>query len=325
MIKLGILGFGFIGKIHFENIQKFSNVEISSIFSNDNERENLPKDIRFYLDYEEMLSQEVLDAILICTPTFTHQKIACECAQQGIKNIFLEKPMALSIEECNTIRDTIREYKSNLLMGHVLRFWPTYASVQKYITEPNSKLGELQSINAKRLQTFPWSQWFANQEKSGGVILDLSIHDIDYAIWLLGNPVSVISDAKVIKKHNMSVIGEATTKLKFKDDKIAECEASWAKSSEFQFYAYTKIIGTESSIELDGAKIFNNELFKITNPFPSEDGYYNQIKHFIDEISNRTCDFRVSGEDGKNSIKMCLAAIKSAMNNGKEIYIDEIE
>jgi len=325
MTKLGILGYGYIAKIHLENINKLSNTKVNSIFSTIDERENILEDINFYMDYEKMILQEQLDAVLICTPTFTHEKIACDCAKQGIKNIFLEKPMALTLEECNSILDTVKEYKTKLLVGHVLRFWPTYGSVQKHITNSNSQIGEPRSIIAKRLGTFPWSKWFADQRKSGGVILDLSIHDIDYALWLLGRPTSIISEAKEIKKHNMLVMGESTTNINFKDGKTAECEASWAKPADFQFYTHTKIEGTKNAIELDGDNIFNNDLLKIQNIYNSNDGYFNLMKHFVDGITNDNQKFMVSGEEGKKTVKVCLGAIKSAMNNGKEIFVDNLE
>jgi len=325
MIRLGILGYGFIAKIHLENLNKLSNNKVISIFSTIDERNNIPEGINFYMDYKKMISHEELDAVLICTPTFTHQKIACDIIQQGIKNILLEKPMALNLDECNQILNMAQEYKTKILVGHVLRFWPTYGSVQEYLRSEDSKIGELQSIIAKRLQTFPWSKWFADQKKSGGVVLDLSIHDIDYALWLLGNPISVNCEAKIIKKHGLSVIGETTTIINFENNKTAECEASWAKPPDFQFHTYSKIEGTKDSIELDDTQIFDNNNLQISNVFNSDDGYNNQMEHFLKVVENKNEEFLVSGEDGKKAVKLCLGAIKSAMNNGKEIFIDEIE
>jgi len=323
--RVGILGFGYIAKIHIENILKIKDVKISSIFSATDKREKIPKKISFYMNYKKMLSEQDLDAILICTPTCTHQEIVCYCAQQGIRHIFLEKPMALNAEECNIILDTIKEYKSHLLIGHVLRFWPTYGSVQEEITQKNSKIGEIQALTSKRLGTFPpWSKWFADQNKSGGVILDLSIHDIDYALWLLGEPISISCQAKTINRYGYDVVGESLTKIMFKENKTAECEASWAKPADFNFYTYTKIEGTSKVIEFDGTKIFNNNLHQIQNKFPSEDGYFNQMSHFFDAALNQK-DFTISGEDGLKAVQVCIAANQSAFNKGKEIFFDEME
>ena len=189
-LKVGIIGFGFIGKIHLENLLKMPDIKVQSVFSTIDEREQIPKDISFYTDYKQMINQEDLDVALICTPTFTHEEIACSCAAKGL-DIFLEKPMALTIESCDKILDSIKNNNVNLMVGHVLRFWPTYGSVKYYLEENDSILGEILSITGMRFQTFPWSQWFADQTKSGGVILDLSIHDIDYAIWIMGEANSV--------------------------------------------------------------------------------------------------------------------------------------
>lgn len=324
-LNIGIIGFGFIAKVHARNIANMPKINIKSIFSLPDVKNQIPKGIAFYDDYKKMIADQELDAILICTPTHTHKEITCHCAEQGIKNIFLEKPMALSIEDCNAILDSVKENNAQILIGHVLRFWPTYGSIQQYITNPSSDFGEIISFEGKRLQTFPWSPWFADQQKSGGVILDLSIHDIDYAMWIFNKMTSVSCKAKILNKHGMDVYGESLTTLNFINDKIAECEASWAKPSDFQFYTYAKLVGENNTLEFDGGKIFNNENLNISNVFKSEDGYVNQIEHFFDVIVGGTPRFLVSGLEGKSAVKACLAAINSAKSNGKEIFIDELE
>lgn len=323
ILRIGVIGYGFIAKVHIANIIKFSYVKITSVFSRTKKSVNGLNDFSFYLDYKEMIKREQLDTVIIATPTYTHREITCYCADQGI-NIFLEKPMAITLEECDAIIDSINENKIKFFVGHVLRFWSTYGSVKSYLISHYSKIGDIHSIIAKRLGSFPRRIWFADQSKSGGVILDLSIHDIDYASWILGNVESVSCKASKLSKYGMEVFGESTTNLNFKKNKIAKCEASWAKPADFQFYTYTQIKGSERTIELDADKIYNDELLGIKNIFKSDNGYYNQMKHFLDVILNKNNKFLVSAKEGKEAVKICLAAINSAENNGKEIYTDEI-
>jgi hypothetical protein len=110
-----------------------------------------------------------------------------------------------------------------------------------------------------------------------------------------------------------------------KKNKKAECEASWAKPEDFQFYTYMKIQGSKSFIEFDGVEIYNNDIWNIQNQFTSEDGYYNELEHFIDICLNRKQHILVSGIEGREAVKTCLAAIKSAEEDGKEIFLDEFD
>ena len=323
-IKLGIIGYGYIVKTeHMPNLLKLPNVKITSVFSKIKERVRKPKRVPFYTDYKNMVKNEELDAVIIATPTHTHKEIACFCAEQGL-NIFLEKPMARTLEDCDSIIDSISENRIRLFVGHVLRFWPTYGSVKNYLDGSDQKIGEIQAITAKRLGTFPWSKWFADQSKSGGITLDLSIHDIDYASWLMGKATSVSSKAITINKYNMDVFGESLTTLKFENNKVAECEGSWAKPSDFVFYTNTKIKGQEGTIELDGNRIFNEKL-GINNIFSSYSGYYNELEHFFEVMSDINKKFIVSEQEAKEAVKICLAENKSAENDSKKIYLDDME
>lgn len=328
--RIGFIGYGHIAKVHIKHLSKFPQARIAAICSQTDKKQEISQeisqDISFYTNYEEMIKKESLDAAFITTPTYTHARIACFCAEQGIMHIFLEKPMARTLSECDIIIDAIKEHKVNLLVGHVLRFWPTYGSVRNYLLSCKSKIGDILAFSGKRLATFPWRKWFADQDKSGGVILDLSIHDIDYALWILGQAVSASCRATKINKYDMNLYGESSTVLTFENNKKAECEASWAKPSDFQFYSCAKVQGSKNFIEFDGTTIFNNDLFKIQNCFSSEDGYYNQLEHFFKVISNKNIKerFVLSPEEGKNAVKACLAALKSAENNGKEIFLEDL-
>lgn len=323
ILNIGILGFGNIARVHLDILLKLPGVAVKAIYSRSDKSHQIPKDITFYRNYETLIEREKLDAVLVCTPTHTHQEIACKCAENGL-NIFLEKPMALSIEECQSILDSVKENRIKLLIGHVLRFWPTYGSVHKYISNSKLDLGDLKSFVAKRLGTFPWSNWFADQNKSGGVILDLSIHDIDYALWMCDSPKSVSCQASHIEKFGMRVLGESVTRIKFDNNLVAECEASWAKPKDFEFFTSAKLEGTLNTIEFNGREVKENQIFKITNIFPSEDGYYNQMAHFCEVLSEKNKRFSIEPIEGLQAVRVCLAAIKSAQKKGKEIDLESI-
>lgn len=319
--NFAVLGYGNIGAIHLRNLMKHPKTEVKAVYSRSH-KANLPKGINFYSSYEKLIEKEEIDAVLIATPTFTHKKIACFCAENGL-DIFLEKPMALTLDECDNIINSVETNNVKFFIGHVLRFWPSYRYVRDFIFSLKSSLGDIHTFIAKRLSSFPWSEWFADEKKSGGVILDLSIHDLDYASWILGNVISISCKAKKIKRFDRKVFGKSNTSLIFQDDKKAKCTASWAEKKDFTFTTYGNIIGTRGNIEFNGERIFEGYSVEIIEKLKSDDGYYNELSHFIDCIINRYKNLSIVGEDGKNSVALCLAAIESANNNGKIIFLDE--
>jgi predicted dehydrogenase len=320
-LKVGVIGYGYIAKIHMAILKIFSNVKVTSVFSRTEKKVRGHRGISFYKDYNKMLEKEKLDIAMITTPTHTHQEISCACAEKGI-DIFLEKPMARNMIECDKIIDSMNENNVRLFVGHNLRFWQTYANVKNYLEKDNSEIGTIQAISSKRISTFPWSKWFADQKKSGGVILDLSIHDIDYVLWILGTPMSVSCKASKINRYGMNLFGESITNLNYQNVK-AECEASWAKPEDFELLMRTKIIGSDGYIEFDEEEIYNREDLQMEDMYKSANAYYNQLEHFFDVIVNREKSFLISPNEAKQAVKVCLASIKSAENEGKEFYLED--
>jgi len=321
-LKVGVIGYGYIAKIHMAILKIFPNVKVTSVFSRTEKKVRGHRNISFYKDYDKMLEKEKLDIAMITTPTHTHQEISCACAEKGI-DIFLEKPMARNVIECDKIIDSMKENNIKLFVGHSLRFWSTYANVKYYLENNNSEIGTIQSISSKRLSTFPWSKWFADQKKSGGVILDLSIHDIDYILWILGIPISVSCKASKINKYGMDLFGESITNLNYQNAN-AECEASWAQPEDYELLMKTKIIGSDGYIEFDEEAIYNKEDLQIEDVYKSSNAYYNQLEHFFDVIANREKSFLVSPNEAKGAVKVCLASIESAENKGKEIFLEDL-
>jgi UDP-N-acetylglucosamine 3-dehydrogenase len=314
-LKFGILGFGMMGKTHFNNIQKHPLAEVTAIFSIPITDIKVDSKIKLYDNWKQLIDEAKVNAIVIATPTDTHAEIVKYAAQKGL-NIFVEKPMARTLEECNEIVAISKKCNVKVCVGHVLRFWPSYSSV-KCQAEMNQKLiGSVKMMRLQRLSGFPsWSNWFADAKKSGGVVLDLSIHDIDFACWTLGGvPDSVFCDIKTITVADKQLPGISFTTLDF-GDAIAYCEASWAGKGKFPFTSRAEIVGSEGMVKFDGAGsipvfIYSDTDVGSLDPYEN-DGYYLEMDSFISAILNDTV-IGVPPEEGRNAVAVCLAAIKSA-------------
>lgn len=144
-----------------------------------------------YTDYREMLKNEEVDLVDICVPSFLHADIACEMLSLGY-NVLSEKPMALHAADCERMLDEYAKAKArgkHLMIGQCLHFYPEYEFLRDCIAD--GRYGKVTSAVFQRLSGIPmwsWQNWYHDYEKSGGVISDMQIHDIDMARWLFGEP-----------------------------------------------------------------------------------------------------------------------------------------
>ena len=130
-----------------------------------------------------------MDAVDICLPTPLH-RTAAELAFDDKKAVFLEKPLALTVEDGEAIVRAAERGGRPFMVGLVLRFWPEYVELHRRVT--SGELGRPLSLAASRLSPpADWAEWFADAAQSGGAAVDLMVHDFDQANWLLGEPRTV--------------------------------------------------------------------------------------------------------------------------------------
>jgi predicted dehydrogenase len=315
IVKFGIIGYGFMGKTHTANLLRHPNALVTAIYSIPGTTE-IPTSVKFYTDsWKSVIDDPEVEVIVIATPTPSHKEIACYAAEKK-KHIFVEKPMARTVEDCTKIIEAAQKFGVKLWIGHVLRFWPSYKAAYTATHDKNTSIGNLKMIRTRRLSNFPgWSNWFGDEAQSGGCILDLSIHDIDFATWIMNQSVrGVYCEALRLPELKINAWGLSMTILTFENGSMAYCESSWAGSKSFPFSTECEIIGTEGIIRFDSRmpnplNIFGDSV--ISNSPIEEDGYYAEIDAFIQCILNNSPPL-VSGEMGRYAVGLCIAAIKSA-------------
>ena len=197
MMNFAIIGFGGLGKVHFRNIEEVTRVvgDIKLVAICDIEesaftsavKTNISADggndlsaYNLYTDLEEMLSKEKLDFVITALPTYIHEKIAVQVMERGI-NVFSEKPMALNPEQAQNMIDVAKKNNVKLMIGQCLRYFPEYRALKALID--SEEYGKVRYANFTRLSMIPkwsWHNWFQDEALSGGVALDLHVHDLDY-------------------------------------------------------------------------------------------------------------------------------------------------
>jgi predicted dehydrogenase len=336
MVKVGIIGIGFIGAVHAEAYKRIKDAELVAVVDKEEVKgKEFAKKfgVRSYMDVGDLLKAEDVDAIDICTPTYSHLDIVKKAANAG-KNIFCEKPIALLLEDADEMINVTKKNNVKAMVGHVLRFWPEYVKVKEMID--NKELGTPWYAFCERLAVSPdwrnYDEWGFKEELSGGVSMDLQIHDLDYLIWLFGMPKSVKSQGFYEKK--LGGLAHVGTGLEFENNVSGLSEAGWAFKGAFPFTMVLRIVCEDGTIDWvfragknieERGKEFSLTVYKpdgtvYVPEVEKEDPYFLELKYFIDcleedrEIKNATL------EDGRDALLVTLAAIKSA-KEGKVIKL----
>lgn len=240
-----------------------------------------------YTDLQEFLA--AVDIVDICVPTYLHAHFAIAAAEAG-KPTICEKPLTLASEEAEQVLDAFDSRGIPLQVAHVLRFSPDYTAARDAVL--SGAIGEVAAIRLSRLSFAPKrgrNSWFNDESKSGGIVFDLMIHDIDYAMWLAGDVTSVYA------KEAPGGPGHAIAVLQHENGVVSHIEGSWSEPQPV-FRTLSEIAGTEGVIEFssDAASPLTVRLHEAgsdattgmddhtigTNPFELE------LQHFLDRIDH---------------------------------------
>lgn len=212
MLRVGLVGIGFMGWIHYLAYQQVSGVKLGAVCSRDprklagdwrgiqgnfgppGEEIDLGKTAR-YSDLKELLADPKIDLVDLCLPPALHRDAAVAALRAG-KHVFCEKPMALSERDCETMVAAAEKAGRLLFVGHVLPFFPEYAWVQRARTK--GTYGQLLGGYFKRVISDPtWLKDFYDPRQVGGPLLDLHVHDAHYLRMLFGMPEAVTSSGRM--------------------------------------------------------------------------------------------------------------------------------
>lgn len=324
-MKIGIIGAGFMGSTHAAGWAA-TDAEIVGFVAKPGEiaAQELADQYngRVISDLETLLPQ--VDVIDICTPTHLHYDIALKAAEAG-KHIFCEKPLTRTLEESQVLIAACKKAGVKLSVGHVVRFFPEFKQA-KAIVDSN-QIGKLAVVRLSRETFCPKKaedNWFVDFEKSGGVILDLMVHDFDYARWLAGD-VETVYAKNILSANPDTNIDHALVILTHKNGTISHIEGSWAYPPPM-FRTRFEISGSEGMIDHDSQAATPIDIFMHkqddgqtpdiptpTSPI-SEDPWTTQIKAFYKALVE-DAPLPVPAEEGLAALQIGLAAIESARTN----------
>jgi predicted dehydrogenase len=283
-----------------------------------------------YSSLEAMLPD--VDVVDICTPTHLHHPMVMQAAAAG-KDIVCEKPLALDVEQAREMVTSCRQAGVRLLVGHVVRFFPEYALARAAVER-----GEIGQPGVIRLHRGsyrpkkPVGNWFLDESKSGGILMDLMIHDFDYARWVAGDVTSVYA-SKVTSTYPDAPVDYGMAILTHKSGALTHVAGAWAYPPP-TFRTSLEISGDRGLIQFDSDESapIRNLVMKSQGDAPdvalpssplAESPYVTQIRAFYHALLYDQ-PTRVSAEDGLAAVQIAQAAFQSS-RNGKAVALEELE
>ena len=314
-MRVGLVGAGFMGGVHLNAYAGIPEVEVVGVADARIESAVAGAKIvgaRPYASYEELVAEEDVEVVDICLPTAFHRDLALRAAGEG-RHVILEKPIARTMDDAQAILDAFSGGGPRLFVGHVVRFFPEYVGIKQKIDAGD--LGTVGVVRTSRRSPFllGWNDWYADWRVSGGVLLDLVIHDFDYLRWTLGEVERVYARGMLGREYNRLDYVLAT--LRFQSGAIAHVEGHWGYPGPFNYsievtgsHALLTVDSTEpASLQLiSGAPEEGPDLASGKSPYEKE------LEHFIHCMATGEEPI-VEAHDAREALRIGLAATESVL------------
>jgi UDP-N-acetylglucosamine 3-dehydrogenase len=220
MMRAGVIGVGAMGRHHARVYSELDETELVAVADVEPARvETMARRyrVRTYADHREMLAQERLDLVSVVVPTQLHQAVALDVIEAGV-HLLVEKPIASTVEEGQTIIEAATRRGVKFTVGHVERFNPAVIELRRRLER--DELGRLFTIHARRMGPFP------ARVRDVGVVIDLATHDLDVICWLIGQPVERVH-AETARRIHTAHEDLLSGLLRFADGTIGVLEVNW--------------------------------------------------------------------------------------------------
>jgi Predicted dehydrogenases and related proteins len=282
--RVTIAGAGRMGGVHAEAYKRIEEVEIAAVFDKDSKRaERFAStfNCKWSADLCDVLGADI-DFVDICLPTLYHKNIALKCFESG-KHVLCEKPISLTIKDAEEMVASAELHDKKLMIAQVVRFWPEYYKLSSMIT--GGELTGIKSVTLSRYGTPPeWSEgnWLLDDKKSGGVLYDLCIHDIDFAIWVFGLPQWVFAKKSMM---NMSYTAYINIIFGYNDFNVV-IESGFVMPRKYPFTAGFRLSTGEVALEYinktqNGLLLYSHDIEGEKLQYENYDPYEKEIRYFI--------------------------------------------
>lgn len=328
-MNIGIIGCGFIAKKHALAVENLSNAKLVAVC------DQVPENMEYYkkeynaityLDFSDMLKNPDIDIICICTPSGSHAKIA-EKVAQAKKHLIIEKPIAMTLEETDSIIKSAKANGVKLTIIHPNRYRTAIQEAKKLLNQ--NLLGKISHANClvnwnRDQEYYDQAPWRGTKKYDGGVLMNQAIHNLDILLWFMGKPEAVFS-MEATRLRDIEAEDVSTGVIRFENGALANVQASSTVYSK-NFEESITIFGEKGTFKIGGtnALYFEHLDVKGLNEFDITEiknrvesnpwgipGHQRIIEDMIHSIENNI-EPGITGEDGERVLGLVLAFYKSA-------------
>jgi|SRR5579864_10537 len=325
-LRVGVLGVGRIGKIHTENlVARVPGAELAilaDVFPEELKTVAARRGVsRTASDYKDVINLSDIDAVVICTPTNTHFQIILDAAAAG-KHIFCEKPIELSIDKIKTINQTVEKCGVQLMVGFNRRFDPNFSKLREMIEA--GRIGQAQVLRITSRDPGPPPENYLRA--SGGIFLDMTIHDFDMARSLMASDIKevyakadVLVDPVFKKVHDWDT---AVVTLTFDNGALGTIDNS--RKAVYGYDQRVEVFGSAGMVAVKNKTPDDHVCLDRAGAHSSlplhffleryAESYLNEMVAFVDAVKDGK-PVPVTGKDGLMSVAIGLAATKSVKEN----------
>ena len=325
-LKVALLGFGGMGHFHATQYADQKNCELIAIADHDPRRFtelsasiNLGKSedmslqgIRQYATYEELMASEKPDVLDICLPGHLHAEYAIRAMKDGL-DVICEKPMARNVLQADRMLKTAAATGRQFMIAQCLRFSPVYNAFRDIYRKKT--YGKLLRIHSMRLSGAAYGSeepWYRDARKSGGALLDLHLHDVDFYNYMFGVPAAV---SAVGVTRVSGGIDDVMASFTYPEGFYASAEASWLRAG---WFCNAVAIYEKATVTIQGDDL----VIAKTNPkcggatetrktIKGKNGYWGEIDYFTGCLKAGRKPEQCAPESTRESIRICLAEEKS--------------
>lgn len=320
MVRVALLGAGMIGQVHAEAYATMPDVEVVAVVGLDVERaERIAESLgaKALTAIDPVLNDPRVDVVDVCLPTMLHLQTTLDAARVG-KNIICEKPLALTVDDSRAMIVTCQDAGVQLLPAMVVRFFPQYQALARAIQD--GAVGSPASCTLVRQGFYPHGAdgWYRDQALSGGIFLDLMIHDFDWALSQFGSADRVFARQNEFGGPVPFTQGTAT--IHHKSGVLTQLTGTWGHPGPFS--TAVEIAGNGGLLQYNSRE--SNALEVMMPVQPEERGdvplpdlaatdnpYRIELLHFLAVIAGQTVA-AVSPEDSMMALELAIGARESA-------------
>lgn len=337
-LRIGLIGCGTMGTSHATQMAKLNELRLAAVCDVDEAKARAAAEaaastgnaeVRVHTDVAVLVADSSIPAVIVATPNFTHRDIVLDALAAG-KHVFCEKPMALSVADCDEMIAAAEQHGRKLMVGQVLRLMTVYATVRRLVEE--GTIGTPRVIRVLRTGARTVGRpgaygapWRAKRENTGGILFEVHVHEFDLMRSLLGDVAEVSAMAENFYHPERDYEDHVVATLRFRNGGIGVLEAGGAHAIGGSEGIVT---GEKGSIAYDGGK--NTVAYRLVDEgakpveVPVErdagTGVQSELTSFARWVLLDEAPV-VTAEDGRRAVQLAEAAYEAA-RQGRTIQLD---